>query len=274
MYEQWFGLRERPFQKTPDPRFLLETTQHGEACARLQWAIENGEVAVLTGDVGTGKSLISRAVIDRLPANWQSLLLVQPRLSALELVGFVAHGLGIEVGRATKNVLLGRISDHLLASHDAGERVVLWIDEAHLLSPRATIEELRLLLNVTLDDDPLLSLVLVGQPELDTLLHKKEHRALAQRIGIAHHLNALSGEETAAYIQHRMAVAGATKDVFLPSAAAAVFRWSGGVPRQVNTLAQACLLVAFGQQNATIDEPLVAAVWDDLRGHVGTYWSA
>jgi type II secretory pathway predicted ATPase ExeA len=274
MYEAFFGLRERPFQKTPDPRFLLATKAHAEALARMQWGIEQGEVVVLTGDIGTGKSLLTRTLIDQLPSSTHALLLTHPRLTPLEFVSFVVDALGVSVAHTTKPRMLSALADALLTQHQRGQRTAIIVDEAHLLHPHATVEEMRLLLNIALDDAPLLSLVLVGQPELMTLLKRKQHRALAQRVGLCVQLAPLNMEESAAYVHHRMHVAGAEVEVFDLSSTQRLHVHSRGVPRLLNTLAQACLLVAFGLRQQHIDGALVDEVWADVGAHMSSLWGA
>jgi type II secretory pathway predicted ATPase ExeA len=205
VYEAFYGLRTRPFGKTPDPSFLFQSQAHAEALARLLTAAEDGDLAVLTGDIGAGKTLLTRALVDELSASRgeraRVILLVNPRLTPAELLSTLADRLGVSPLPKSKPKLLDAIFAALYEAHAAGETVLLIVDEAHLLPTRAVFEELRLLLNLTLDDAPLLGMLLVGQDELRARLAKKDLRAFAQRIGAAFHLTPLQPEEVGGYLR-------------------------------------------------------------------------
>jgi general secretion pathway protein A len=273
MYESFFGLQKRPFGKSPDPAFLFEGRAHAEALARILTAAEDKDLAVLTGPVGMGKTTLTRALVDRLADQFGGrahvVLLVNPRLTPVELLTTFAERIGVEPAPKSKTKLLDAILARLFAIHEDGGLVLLIVDEAHLLPTKAVFEELRLLLNLTLDDDALLGLLLVGQEELRTRLAKKDLRAFAQRIGVAFHLEPLSVEDVDAYLRHRLAVAGRAEPLFAPDAVALIHQASGGVPRRINVLAQAALLVAFGLEARRIDRQIVDDVWRDLRHHLG-----
>ena len=273
MYEGFYGLTRRPFGKSPDPSFLFPSRIHAEALARLVTAAEDRDLAVLTGDIGAGKTLLTRALVDDLSRTFGErahvILLVNPRLTPGELLSTLAERLGVDPVPKTKPKLLDAILGALFAIHEDGGLTLLIVDEAHLLPTRAAFEELRLLLNFTLDDTALLGMLLVGQDELRARLAKKDLRSFAQRIGAAFHLSALGVDEVGAYLAHRLAAAGRVEPLFTDDAVIALAKGSGGVPRRLNVLAQAALLVGFGLDAKMIDEAIVTDVWRDLRAHLG-----
>lgn len=273
MYESFYGLRARPFGKSPDPSFLYESTAHAEALARIVTAAEDRDLAVLTGVVGAGKTTLTRALVDRLNESFgeraRVVLLVNPRLTPAELLAVFAERLGIDPLPKTKTKLLDALLQRLFEIHQEGGLTLLVVDEAHLLPNKAVFEELRLLLNLTLDDSALLGLLLVGQEELRTRLAKKDLRSFAQRIGVAFHLDALGRDDVARYVAHRLSVAGRDEPLFTDDAIDLIHSASGGVPRRINVLGQAALLVGFGLEARRIDRAIVDDVWRDLREHLG-----
>jgi type II secretory pathway predicted ATPase ExeA len=278
MYESFYGLRARPFGKSPDPAYLFESPAHAEALARIVTAAEDRDLAVLTGDVGAGKTMLTRALVDRLAESFgeraRVVLLVNPRVSPSELLGVLAERLGIDpVPRSSRGGAKTKLLDALLARlfeiHEEGGLTLLVVDEAHLLPTKAVFEELRLLLNLTLDDSALLGLLLVGQEELRTRLAKKDLRSFAQRIGVAFHLEALGRDDVGNYIAHRLAVAGRSEPLFGADAVELVHKASGGVPRRINVICQAALLVGYGLEARRITKDIVDDVWRDLRAHLG-----
>ncbi|HEY1098828.1 MAG TPA: AAA family ATPase [Myxococcota bacterium] len=273
MYEAFYGLTRRPFGKSPDPAFLFHSRGHAEALARLVTAAEDGDLAVLTGEVGAGKTLLTRALVDELGESLgdraRVVLIVNPRLTPSELLSTLAERLGIDPIPKTKPRLLDALLASLFAIHEAGGTTLLIVDEAHLIPTRAVYEELRLLLNLTLDDGALLGLLLVGQEELRARLGKKDLRSFAQRIGAGFHLEPLGSDEVGDYIAHRLAVAGRAAPLFTPDGVARVAVVSGGVPRRINVICQAALLVGFGLEATHIDAAIVDDVWRDLRAHLG-----
>lgn len=272
MYEAFFGLRSRPFGKTPDPAFLFESRGHAEALARMVTAAEDRDLAVISGDIGAGKTLLTRALVDALAASHgeaaRVVLIVNPRLTPMELLSTLADRLGVDPLPRTKPKLLDGILEALYRIHESGGFCLLIVDEAHLLPTRAVFEELRLLLNLTLDDVPLLGMLLVGQEELRARLGKKDLKSFAQRIGAGFHLRALEADEVGPYLVHRLSVAGRDEPLFTDGAVAALARASDGVPRRLNVLAQASLLVGYGLSTKRIDDAIVADVWADLREHL------
>ncbi|HXG57740.1 MAG TPA: AAA family ATPase [Thermoanaerobaculia bacterium] len=263
MYEEHFGFRTKPFGRTPDPNFLYESPQHREALARLEYAVEEKDLALLVGDIGSGKTTLSRALIDRIGDARPVILIIHPRLSPAQLVRTIAAGLGITPARF-RNDVLDQIHTKLFELYEQGREPVLMIDEAQLIPSKATFDEIRLLTNFQLDDQNLLSVILIGQPELENRLGRDAYAALRQRIGLRYTLGPLSLEETIAYIEHRIRVAGG-RNPFSRAAMEEIHARSGGIPRLINTLATTALLDAFGEDARVIDPARVAAAAREHR---------
>ena len=252
MFEEHFGFTAKPFGKTPDPAFLYESPQHKEALARLEYAVEEKELALLVGDVGSGKTTLSRALIDRVGDSRPVVLMINPRVTPTQLLRTIATGLGITPPRL-RNELLDQIHTKLFELYEQHREPVIIIDEAQLIPSKGTFDEIRLLTNFQLDDQNLLSLLLIGQPELQDRLEKDVYKALRQRIGLRYSLEPLSLEETIRYIEHRIAIAGGSRNPFSREAMEEIHTVSGGIPRVINTLATTALLDAFGEDAETID---------------------
>src|SRR5687768_2886233 len=259
MYAEYFGLREKPFRKTPDPRYLYLGESHEEALEQLLFAVAEMELALLTGEVGAGKTLLTRALVDRVGDSHEVGMILNPRLPPRQFLSAVASELGVPEPRFRSNELLDQIHERLLALDEAGRPALLIVDEAHLIPGRATFEEIRLLTNFQLDDRNLIAVVLVGQPELRTRLEKKAFRPLTQRIGADFHLRALDAAEAAGYVRHRLAVAGGAPDLFSPAAIARLHQASAGIPRVLNHLATQSLLEAMGRDLSRVDEACATA---------------
>jgi type II secretory pathway predicted ATPase ExeA len=264
MFEEFFGLRTKPFGKTPDPSFLYESDQHREALARLEYAVEEKDLALLVGDIGSGKTTLSRALIDRIGETRPVILLINPRLTPMQLLRSVAQGLGIEPARF-RNDLLDQIHTRLFALYEEKREPVLMIDEAQLIPSKQTFDEIRLLTNFQLDDQNLLSVILIGQPELEPRLDRDAYAPLRQRIGLRYRLGPLNVDETCRYIAHRIEIAGGSRNPFSREAMEEIHQVSGGIPRLINTLATTALLDAFGEDAETIDIPRVAAAAREHR---------
>jgi len=264
MFEEFFGFTAKPFGKTPDPGFLYESPQHKEALARLEYAVDEKELAVLVGAIGSGKTTLSRALIDRVGDSRPVVLLINPRLTPNQLLRSIATGLEIDPPKLRSD-LLDRIHTRLVELYEARREPVLIIDEAQLLPGKPTFDEIRLLTNFQLDDQNLLSVLLIGQPELDWRLDRPAYAPLRQRIGIRYTLGPLSLEETIAYIEHRIRVAGATRNPFSRAAMEEIHATSGGIPRLINTLATTALLDAFGDDASLIEPPRITAAAREHR---------
>lgn len=256
MYERHFGFDARPFGRTPDPAFLYESPQHREALARLEFAVEEKDLALLVGEIGSGKTTLSRALIDRVGDERPVVLLINPRLSPSQLLRSIASGLGLEP-KYFRNDLLDQIHSRLFELYEEKREPVLIIDEAQLIPSKSTFDEIRLLTNFQLDDENLLSVLLIGQPELERRLDRSAYEALRQRIGLRYSLGPLDLEETIAYVDHRIARAGGKSSPFSPEALATLHRVARGIPRLINTVANTALLDAFGEGVAEIDEQRV-----------------
>ena len=264
MFEEFFGLRTKPFGKTPDPAFLFESPQHKEALARLEYAVDEKELALLVGDIGSGKTTLSRALVDRIGDARPVILLINPRLTPAQLLRSVAAGLGLTPSRL-RNELLDQIHTKLFALYEENREPVLIIDEAQLIPSKATFDEIRLLTNFQLDEQNLLSVLLIGQPELEARLDRPHYAPLRQRIGLRYRLGPLSLAETVAYVEHRIRVAGGRRNPFTREAVERMHAVSGGIPRLINTVATTALLDAFGDDAETVDASRIVSAAREHR---------
>jgi type II secretory pathway predicted ATPase ExeA len=264
MFEDFFGFTTKPFGKTPDPSFLYESPQHKEALARLEYAVEEKDLALLVGDIGSGKTMLSRALMDRIGDARPIILLINPRLTPTQLLRSIASGLGLAPSRF-RNELLDQIHSKLFELYEAKREPVLIIDEAQLIPSKATFDEIRLLTNFQLDDQNLLSVLLIGQPELETRLDRAHYAPLRQRIGLRYRLGPLTVDETVDYIEHRIRVAGGARNPFARPAMERIHAVSGGIPRLINTLATTALLDAFGDDAESVDATRVGAAAREHR---------
>lgn len=249
MYEAFYGLAGSPFTLTPDPRFLFFSRQHREAFDSILFAVHRGEGFVqITGEVGTGKTTLCRAVLSNLPESCRTALILNPVLTSLQLLRAILKELGQEARGSDRSRLLDRLNDYLLSEAHAGHRVVLFIDEAQDL-PAPLLEDIRLLSNLETDDRKLLSIVLLGQPELKAKLASHQLRQLAQRITIRYHLRGLRFAETKRYILHRLNVAGANgRPTFSTPALWAIHAAAKGIPRLINAVCDKTLLAGFVEE--------------------------
>jgi type II secretory pathway predicted ATPase ExeA len=265
MYEEFYGLREKAFSKTPDPRFLYLSEPHQEALAQLEYAVEEKEIAVLTGDIGTGKTLLSRTLMDRLDERYVIANVINPALRPVGFLRMVAGELGIREPGTTKRELIDQLQHLLLALHDEGKTPVILIDESQLIPGKEVFDEIRLLTNFQLDAENLIAIVFLGQPELATRLKKPAYRPLTQRIGAECHLGPLEPDDTAKYIEHRLRTAGATREIFDGGAKYAVHEKSHGTPRSINNLATQCLLEGLAKELDVITASSVINVAKSMR---------
>jgi general secretion pathway protein A len=273
MYESFYGFAEKPFSLTPDPKFLYPSASHADGLALLQYAIDRREgFVVVTGDIGTGKTTLCRALLDQTSRDTFTALLLNPFLSEEELLTAVLQDLGVvsrtvqtpDGRRPSRQELVATLHDFLRSLVPLGARAVLVVDEAQDL-PQAILEQVRILTNLETDKEKLLQLVLVGQLSLMPVLRSPELRQLDQRVSVRYELLPLTGDEVGAYVAHRLAVAGlASGVVFTPAALRLVHRFSGGVPRVVNLLCDRALLGGYSVQTRRIDEDLVTAAADYL----------
>ena len=268
MYLEHFGLSRKPFAKTPDPGFLFPSRQHAEAMARLSYAIEERELAVLTGEVGAGKTTLSRALVDAFADRCRFSFVINPALPPAQLLSAIAEGFGVAGGRS-KAATWSALAERLSALDEAGQFPVVVVDEAQLLPGRSAFDELRLLTNLAADDGALVGLLLIGQPELRQRIHDRGGEAFAQRIGVAYHVGALDEAETGEYLAHRLLVAGRAAPLFTPAAVSVLHRHSAGIPRRINQLAASALLEGFSQEADEIGPAAVEAAAADLAAYLG-----
>jgi general secretion pathway protein A len=269
MYTRFFGLSEKPFAITPDPRYLYLSERHAEALAHLLYGIDGaGGFVQLTGEVGTGKTTTIRGLLADLPEHADIALILNPRLTPLEFLASICDELHValpDAARASVKDIVDHLNRFLLAAHGRGRRVVVIVDEAQQLSAEV-LEQVRLLTNLETATTKLLQIILVGQPELRDLLERNDLRQLAQRITGRYHLDPLSADESAAYIRHRLRVAGATGEVFTPSALAVAHQCAGGVPRLLNVIADRALLGAYTRDSRVVTPDLVRAAMREIDG--------
>src|SRR3569833_3270785 len=269
MYLSFFGLNEKPFAITPDPRYLYLSERHAEALAHLLYGInEAGGFVQLTGEVGTGKTTVVRSLLAQTPKNAEIALILNPKMTAPEFLLTICEELGIGVpDAATESLkdLVDILSGYLLRAHAGGRRVVVVVDEAQNLAP-SVLEQVRLLTNLESNTRKLLQIILIGQPELRELLARNELWQLAQRITGRYHLNPLTAAETAAYVRHRLRVAGATTDILSPGALTEVHRLASGVPRVINVVCDRALLGAYSMDRHRVTPTLVRNAASEVFG--------
>lgn len=253
MYLDYYGLQELPFRNTPDPRYFFWSRSHEQAFHALLYALEEHEMVMITGEIGTGKSTVIRAVNDHLEntGNTQLIILVYPRITPYQMLKFIATSLEIPL-RRSRSDLLESIASTLVDRFHQNKRVGLIIDECHLLPGKKVYDEIRLLNNLQLDEGNLLSLILVGQPELESRLKHPTYRAFRQRISMHVRLEPLSYDETVDYIKHRWKIAGGQDFPFMPDALEMIYDISKGIPRVINHLAHLSLMDAFGNDQKMI----------------------
>ena len=277
MYESFYGLREKPFSLTPDPKFLYRSETHGGAFELLSYAISRREGFVaITGDIGTGKTTLCRAILEQLDDRTFTALVLNPFVTEEELIRQILCEFGVlsrdELKRGwlatvNKQGLIDTLNDFLLSLLPLGAKALVIIDEAQNL-PRRVLEQIRILSNLETDTEKLLQIVLVGQPQLDVKLRSDDLRQLAQRISIRYNLRPLDQSEVAAYIRHRLAVAGSSTAVaFSPKAVQRVHRYTSGIPRLINLVCDRALLAGFAARTTRIVPDMVdtAAESLDLR---------
>lgn len=279
MYTEFFGLNEKPFSISPDPRYLYLSQRHADALAHLIYGIsESGGFIQLTGEVGTGKTTLIRSLLEQLPDRAEIALILNPQLSTKEFLQSICGELRIPPpSERTVKGYIDALNSRLLAANAEGLRIVLIVDEAQTLSPEL-LEQVRLLTNLETAKKKLLQIILIGQPELKQLLDRPEMRQIAQRVTGRYHLEPLSLEDTAVYIKHRMKVAGAQARIFTPRAMRLIYRLSGGIPRLINVVADRALLAAYAKEQTSINGRLIkqaaAEVFGKSRSRPWWPWAA
>jgi len=273
VYLQYFGLNEAPFSITPDPAFVYLSAAHRDALAHLMYGIGqggSGGFVQLTGEVGTGKTTMSRCLLEQLPEDCRVALVLNPLVTPRELLATICEELGLETEhiRDSNKGMIDALNAFLLGEHALGRRVVVVIDEAQNLSPEA-LEQVRLLTNLETAKQKLLQMVFLGQPELRRLLQRQDLRQLAQRVTARYHLMPLDEPETRAYVLHRMKVAGAVRNPFRKSALRALYQRSRGVPRLINIIADRALAAAFADESPRVNARMVNAAANEVQPSEG-----
>ena len=268
MYESYWGLTLKPFENTPDPRFLYHTPQHEEGLSRLLYVVREGKgAALLTGVYGCGKTLLGRTLLRELEQDvYRAAFISNPRLDDLELLRMIAHRLGAPELPTRKTDVLVALERLFEENMRDGRRTVVVVDECHAIEDPMIFEELRLLLNFQLEDRFMLTLILMGQPEL--LPKINNNKQFAQRLATRFHLEALSTSEVAGYIEHRLKVAGAPRPLFNAEAVNTIAERAGGIPRRINHICDISLLAGFTRGAAQIDRRLTEEAIESLGGSV------
>ena len=269
MYLRFFGLNEKPFAITPDPRYLYLSERHAEALAHLLYGInESGGFIQLTGEVGTGKTTVVRTLLSRVPHHADVAVILNPRVTPVEFLLTICEELGLGIAEADRDSvkqMVDALNRRLLSAHADGRRIIVIVDEAQNLSAEV-LEQVRLLTNLETPTQKLLQIILIGQPELRELLDRTDLRQLAQRITGRYHLEPLSREETLGYVRHRLRVAGAPEDIFTPSALAEVHRLAAGIPRVINVTCDRALLGAYTEETRKVTSSLVRRAAGEVYG--------
>jgi len=266
MYESYWELAEPPFDNSPNPKFFYMSPEHEEALVRLVYTVRHRKgCGMLTGEYGCGKTTLSRALIQRLEAERYEIgLLTNPSLTPVDFLREVLYQLGVETQETRKPELLHLLNDLFFRNYQAERESVVIVDEAQLVEDDSVFEELRLLMNFQTDDRFLVTLLLIGSPELGVKVRRLKH--LDQRISLRYHLNTLDDQHTASYIAHRLRMAGQPKQLFTEEAVKLIFDFTRGTPREINNLCDVALLVGYSKRVKEIGEKIVAEVIKDMVG--------
>lgn len=280
MYLEFFDLQQAPFSITPDPEFVYLSEKHQESLAHLIYGVTRGGGAgfvQLTGEVGTGKTTISRLFLQKLPEDTHAALILNPNITPIELLENIFKEFKISTRgmKGKLNAMVEKLNEQLLQWWSEGKNTLVMIDEAQNI-PRDTLEQLRLLTNLETDQQKLLQIILIGQPELKQLMQRKDLRQLAQRITSRFHLQPLSKEETTQYIKHRVSVSGGDHDLLTNRAINRIYQQTNGIPRLINVLCDRALLVAFTAESKIVKvkhvKQAINEVYPDQITAKKTYW--
>ena len=270
MYNAYFNFKEAPFSIAPDPRYLYMTGQHREALAHLVYGLNSeGGCILLTGEVGTGKTTVCRCLLEQIPEHTNIALVVNPKVTAVELLATICDELKIEYPSENNTIktYTDRINTFLIEANARNEKTVLIIDEAQNLD-NTVLEQLRLLTNLETNQRKLLQIIILGQPELLDILARPEMRQLAQRITARFHLNALSRNDVKAYINHRLAIAGQNAQLFPEATISQLYRLSKGIPRLLNVLCDRSLLGTYVQNKPVVDKQTLSTAAKEVFGEL------
>lgn len=270
MYEKFYGFTDKPFNLTPDPKFFYASPKHEEAlnCLLLAISERNGFI-VITGEIGSGKTTVCRTLLNRLDPTTRVALILNTHLGKKELITTILEDLEIEYKSRSKTHLLSALNSFLLKQLENDVNVVLLIDEAQNLTP-SVIEEVRMLSNLETEREKLIQIVLMGQPELRQKLAHPRLEQFRQRVVMHYHLQPLSDEETAQYIEHRLSKAGkANSGIFTPEAVSEIYRYSGGVPRLINLACHNSLISGLVYEVKTITKDIACEAINELVNGLG-----
>ncbi len=262
MYQEYWKLKEKPFENSPDPKFLYHSREHDEALFRLLYAIQGCKgLALLTGEYGCGKTLLMHTIVNELSAGqFKIAYLTNPRWNATELVQEILYQLEIDTNSRNRIDMLHSLNDFLFETARNKKHTIIIVDEAQVISELETLEELRLLLNFQLNDRFLLTLFLVGQPELQDMV--KNLPQLNQRVAIRYHLKRFDLQDTKAYITYRLQVAGRVEPIFTDEAINLIFENTQGTPRLINNICDLALVVGFGKHANVVDGDIIHGIID------------
>jgi general secretion pathway protein A len=267
MYTKFYGLKEQPFEITPNPSFLYLSENHREALAHLTYAVKGRKgFTVITGEVGTGKTTLIQALLSKLNGSAKTAYVFNPNLGTTDFLHYICEDFGLNVKKGTKGQYLSQLHNFLMGCHSRNENVVLIIDEAQGLGPEL-LEEVRLLTNLETPRSKLLQVILMGQPELNDILNQRQFRQLKQRVSLRYNMRPLNKEEMNEYIKRRLRLAGASDPhFFTPKALNKIYRYSNGIPRLVNIVCDNALLTGYATDQAIIGDRIIREVTRNLDG--------
>ncbi len=267
MYNKFYGFKEKPFEITPDPKFLFLSENHKEALAHLTYAVrERKGFTVVTGEVGTGKTTLVQTLLSRLDGNTRTAYLFNPMMGSTDFLHYICQDLGLKSQKRSKGQYLSQLHKFLMSCYTRNETVVLIIDEAHKLDPKL-LEEVRLLTNLETSKNKLLQVILIGQPELNEVLEDPQFRQLKQRVSLRYHIHPLSKEDTQRYIKRRLWIAGAMDpNIFTPRAIQAIYKYTKGIPRLINIVCDNSLLMGYATDQKVIGRKIINETIKNLDG--------
>jgi len=267
MYEKFYGFREKPFEITPDPKYLYLSESHKEALAHLTYAVrERKGFTVVTGEVGTGKTILVQTLLSKLDGNTKTAYLFNPIMGSTDFLHYICQDLGLKSQKKSKGEYLSQLHNFLVACYSRNENVVLIVDEAHKLDP-TLLEEVRLLTNLETSKSKLLQVILMGQPELDGILEDSQFRQLKQRVSLRYHLQPLNKEDMKKYIKKRLRIAGTLDlNMFTQKALNKIYTYSKGIPRVINIICDNALLMGYATDQKVIGSKIIHEVIKNLDG--------